>query len=272
MTPQQIQQLQQQLGIPQTGVMDAATTAAYNTAVGAAVSSNPTVQQYAGSNDANSILNAYETGDWSGVTSLTGQPFTNDQQQSAVRAATNSLAPAYNAQSANDLAATTLALQKNQQGFQNYETTQARQFAQDKNTADTNAASNGVLFAGSRVQANNDLRNSYNTADAYARQQAANTANEDTQNYAYTYGTPAAESLNSLYSLPGSSTYNANTAARSPGSVTQSSTLSAAYNPQTYNYQGTAPVAQTAAIQTRAAGLLANQANKLSLNGYSNSL
>jgi hypothetical protein len=272
MTPQQIQQLQAQLGVPATGVLDAATTAAYTKAVGSAVSSNPQVQQYAGSNNADSILNAYESGDWSGVTSLTGQPFTQAQQQSAVQASTNALAPGYNAQSANDLASTTLDLQKNQQGLADTETAASRQFAQDKNTADTNSAANGVLFSGSRVQANNDLRNSYNTADQIARRNAANTASSDTQTYAAAYGTPAAESLSSLYSLPGASTYNANTAARQPGSVTPSSTLTAAYNPSTYNYQGTAPVAQTTAVQTRAAGLLANQANKLSLNGYSNSL
>lgn len=272
MTPAQIQTLQTQLGVPVTGVLDAATTAAYNSAVSTAVAADPMVKQYAGGNDPGDILNAYQTGDWSGVTSLTGQPFTQQQQQAAVASATSALAPAYNANAANDTATTTLALQKNQQDLANTEQTAARQFAQDKNTADTNAASNGVLFAGSRVQANNDLRNSYNQADAYNRQQAANTANSDTQSYADTYGTPAAENLSSLYSLPGASTYNANVAARAPGSVTPSTTLSAAYNPSTYNYQGTAPVAQTAAIQTRAAGLLANQANKLSLNGYSNSL
>ena len=272
MTPQAIQQLQQQLGIPVTGVLDAATTAAYNSAITKSLSTNPTVQQYSAGNDPASILNAYQTGDWSGVRSLTGVPFTPDQQQAAVQSAKAALAPGYDAQVAKDTADTSATLQKNQEGLSDYEKSQGRQFGLDKQSLDTTEANNGVLFSGSRVQKNNDLRTTYATADTIARRNAAESAAGTTRGFQYAYGTPAAENLSSLYNLPGTNNYNANVAGRAPGSVTPSSTLSAVYDPSKYNFQGTAPAAQNAAIQTRAASLLANKANKLSLSGYSNSL
>lgn len=271
MTPDQIKQLQTTLGVPATGVLDAATTAAYSTAVTKALSTNPTVKQFAGGNDPISILNAYQTGDWSGVTSLSGVPFTPDQQKAAVASATNALTPGFTAQNEEGAATAADTLRKNQEGLSDFESSQAKQFATDKGTLDQNAANNGVLFAGSRVQKNNDLRTSYATADAEARRNASEAAATATRDYQYQYGTPAAESLSSLYQVPGATRYDANVAAGTPGSVTPSRTLSAAYNPEQYGFQGTQPVAQKTAIQTRAASLLANNANKLSLKGYTNS-
>lgn len=264
MSPQAIQQLQTQLGLPATGVFDAATSAAMQNAITKSISSNPDVATYSAGNDPAAILNAYTTGDWSGVTSLTGKPFTDEQQQAAVESARTALAPAYQAQQANDTAQVEDTLRNTQEGLTDSQAADKTQFGQDKNALDQNAADQGVLFSGARTQKLNDLRNTYTDREAIARRNAAESAASIARNYQYSYGNDAAKSLSGMYSLPGASGYNANVAG---GKVTPSSSLSTVYDPSKYNFQGTAPVAQQTAVQTRAASLLANKANKLSLSG-----
>lgn len=266
MTPDSIRSIQASLGLPQTGVFDSATSSAYSAAVQKSLSGNQNVQRYGAGNDPASILSAFQSGDWSGITSLTGQPFTPEQQQSAVAEATKTLDPAYKAATQYDTEGTQDTLQKNQDQLGDFETDQAKQFTKDKDTLDQSASDNGVLFSGARVQKNNDLRTTYETADMRARRNANEAANTAGRNYAYAYGdNNIPRSISDLYSLPGATSYNANVA---HGAETPSTTLSAAYTPGPVTYQGTKPVAQQTAIQTRAAGLLANRANKMSLSGY----
>lgn len=264
MTPQQIQQLQTSLGIPASGVWDAATSTAYNAAVSKAAGANPDVQQYGGANTADAIVNAFQTGDWSGVTSLTGKPFTDEQQQAAVAQANTALAPAYEAGQVKDTTDTTASLTKNAEDLAASERDRAIQFGQDKGALDQNAADSGVLFSGSRLQKQQQLSQKYGNASSDAARAAAESAGSTAGDYAYNYGSDAARKLSSLYTLPGASSYNAGV---SGGKVTAPRTLAAAYNPDAYAYQGTKPAAQSAAVQTRAAGLLANKANKLTLSG-----
>lgn len=237
---------------------------AMQAAIAKALASNPDVQAYAGANDPTAILDAYMTGDWSGVTSLTGKPFTDEQQAAAVAQAESALAPAYKAQEANDRAATEENLRQTQEGFQDQINSDRTQFGRDKNTLDQNAADQGVLFAGSRAQKENDLRTTYIDREALARRNAGANLGSTARGYQYAYGNDAAKNLSGLYSLPGQSTFNPKIAG---GIVTAGRSLSAAYDPSQFNFQGTAPVAQKSAIQTRAASLLANKANKLSLSG-----
>ncbi len=266
MTPQAIQNLQLQLGLPQTGVFDAATSAAYTNAVSKSLASNPDYATYGAGQDPASILNAYQTGDWSGVTTLTGKPFTDEQQQAAVAQSKAALDPAYQAQVSKDTADVTDNLNKTKEGLSDFENSAATNFTQDKNTLDKSAADNGILFSGARVQKQNDLRNSYQSADAIQRRNAGEAIASTGRNFQYQYGDDAAKNLSSLYAIPGGNNYNASVA---NGPVTRSSSLSSAYDPSKVNYQGTAPVAQQTNIQTRAATLLANKANKLSLSGLS---
>lgn len=260
-----IKQLQTSLGLPATGIFDPATSAAMTSAIGKAVSTNPTVQQYAGNNTSDAIVNAYQSGDWSGVTSLSGKPFTPEQQQAAVAQSSAALAPAYQAQEANDQATTEDSLRTEQEKLASGEKADATTFKTDKNTLDQNAADQGVLFSGSRVQKQNDLRTAYQDRSAAARSAAAENIGSTLRGYQYDYGNNAASKLSDMYRLPGATSYNAGVAG---GAVTPSKGLSSVYNPSAYNFQGTKPVAQTAAVQTRAAGLLANKANKLTLSGY----
>lgn len=232
--------------------------------IAAALAANTNVQRYSGNNSATAILNAYQTGDWSGVTDLTGKPFTDEMQAAAVAQAQSALAPAYKAQESQDTATVEDTLRNNQENLGDFQNDQGLQFGKDKDALDQSAADNGVLFSGARVQKQNDLRTKYQTADQRAVRDAGESAAATTRGYQYDYGNDAARSLSSYYNLPGTSQFNPGVA---HGAVSRGG-LAAAYDPNAYNFQGTKPVAQQAAVQTRAAGLLANRANKLSLSGY----
>lgn len=264
MTPQAIKTLQTQLGIPATGIFDSATSDAMSKAVASSLSKNANVATYASANDPNAILNAYMTGDWSGVVSLTGKPFTDQQQQAAVEQSKTALAPAYEAAKAYDTSNATDTITGEANALASTEAADAKQFGLDKNALDQNAADNGVLFSGSRVQKQNNLATSYAARDTAARLASADRVRGTLKDYQYGYGNGAVAPLVSAYTPPGAPTYNAGVAG---GKVTPSRTLSAVYDPTQFNFQGTKPVAQTTAIQTRAATLLANKANKLSLSG-----
>lgn len=259
-----VKAIQAQLGLPQTGLFDEATSTAYSKAITSSLTSNPDTAALLGSNDPAAILNAYTTGDWSGVTTLTGKPFTDEQQQAAVAQADAALAPAYKAQESYDTAGVEDALRGDQEGFQDSQAADRKQFGADKDALDQNSADNGVLFSGSRVQKLNDLRNTYADREAIARRNASENIGGTTRAYQYQYGDDAAKKLSNMYALPGASSFDAN---RAGGPVTPSKSLSSVYDPNAYSFQGTAPVAQKAQVQTRAASLLANKANKLSLSG-----
>lgn len=235
---------------------------AMNDAITKALQGNSDYQTYGGGQDASAILNAYQTGDWSGVVSLSGKPFTDDQQKAAVASADAALAPAYREQAANDRAAATQTLQQEQSGFKDFQRGDQKTFGTDKTTLDQNAADQGVLFSGSRAQKLSDLRTTYADRESAQRAATAGNISSTARGYQYQYGNDAANGLSALYALPGATNFNATT-----GRATPASSISSTYNPSAYNFQGRAPVAQSAAVQTRAAGLLANNANKLSLSG-----
>lgn len=258
-----IKQLQGQLGVPQTGVYDDATSSAMDGAVSKSITSNPDTAALAGTNDPDKILAAYQSGDWSGVVGLSGKPFTDEQQQAAVDEAKRVLGPAYDAQQNYDTAQTTDTLKNTQENLSDTLAGNRKNFVADKTAADQDAANNGVLFSGSRAQKLNDIRGSYSDADSKAVRDASESIGSTARNYQYNYGNDAASKLSNYYQLPGASSYNANVA----GGGARAGSLASVYNPATNNYQGTQPVAQNAAIQTRAAKQLANTANKLTLSG-----
>jgi len=232
----------------------------FQAAIKAALATNPDVIRYGGTNSPDAILNAYMSGDWSNVINLTGVPFTKEQQQAAVSSAERALNPAYKATEAFDRSVVEDTLQENQQGFQQFQKDEKEVFATDKDNLDQNAADNGVLFSGSRFQKLNDLRNTYQDREAVMRGQVSDVARTNARDYQYRYGDQAAKGLSDLYKLPGTSNFNANVAG---GQVKPGKTLSSVYNPNEFNFQGTVPTAQKAAVQTRAASLLGNKANKL---------
>ncbi len=265
MNPNAIKQLQKSLGIKATGVLDSGTVAAMNKAVASAASKNPTVAKYAGTNAVDSIVGAYMSGDYSNLTTLTGKPFTAKQQQAAVSDAERALAPAYRASESFDRSVVEDTLSAEAQDFGQFQGAEADAFKDTKEVLDQNAADQGVLFSGSRFQKLNDLRNTYADREAMRRGQGADRIRTAARGYQYEYGNDAADRMSGQYRLPGQSNFNANVAG---GRVTPNRSLSSVYNPSEFKFQGTKPVAQKAAVQTRAATSLANKANKLSALGY----
>lgn len=267
MTTAQINQLQTSLGIPVTGVLDATTTTAMNKAVASSLASNPEAAHLVAQNSPDAIINAYATGDWSTVNDITGKPFSVQQQQNAVAKATEALTPGFQAADAFNKANVESSLGATQDNYNNFLKSEARDFSTQKQTLDKNAADNGVLFAGSRIQKQNNLQNIF---DERLRQQQAQTGQNignTARQYQYQYGNDAAQGLSKYYNLPGQK-YNAGVAS----GTTTPSNLSSIYNTGNYNFQGTVPVSNQTAIQTRAAGLLANKANKLVPYGYKTQL
>ena len=269
MNPNAIRQLQLNLKISPTGVFDSATVAAMNKAVSKAAASNPDIARYAGTNGVDAILGAYMSGDYSNLISLTGKPFTRQQQEAAVKESERALAPAFKAQEALDRSVVDDTLRGEAEDFGQFQKAEADTFKDTKNELDQSAADQGVLFSGSRFQKLNDLRTTYADREAIRRGQGADRIRSAARGYQYDYGNDAADSLSSRYRLPGTSTFNANVAG---GQVTPGRSLSSVYNPSEFKFQGTKPVAQKAAVQTRAASLLTNRANKLTATGYNNKL
>lgn len=231
-----------------------------------ALARNPEIKKYSTS-AVDDIVGAYLTGDWSGVTDLTGVPFTPEQQQAAVAEAERVLAPAYKAAETYDRAVVEDTLRGNQQGFADFQKDEKKAFGEEKDALDQDAADRGVLFAGSRVQKLKDLRNTYEDREALMRRNVADSTRATARANQYDYGNEAAEGLSDLYTLPTESRFNPNVAG---GKVTSGRTISSVYSPGQYSFQGTQPVAQKARVQTRAATQLANRANKLTLGGYMN--
>lgn len=232
--------------------------------IAAALANNPDYKRYAGNNDPASILSAFETGNWSGVTDLTGKPFTEAQQRAAVTQAERALAPAYEAQETYDRAVVSDALENDVEDYGQFQRDEGIAFQGEKTALDQNAADSGVLFSGARIQKQNDLRTKYQNREADTRGRLADSLTTRGRDYQYQYGDKAAGKLSSYFDAPGAQTYNPGVAT---GGVAAAPGLSSLYNPNAYKFQGTKPVAQKAAVQTRAAGLLANKANKLSLSG-----
>ncbi len=259
----EVAKLQAQLGVPQTGVYDQATSSAMDKAVSTTLASDPSTKALLGNNNPDDILKAFQSGDWSGVTDLTGKPFSDEQQKAAVSEAEKVLGPAYDAQKTYDTAATENSLRNTQEGLTDTLSANKKNFIADKTAADQSAADNGVLFSGARAQKLQNLAGSYSDADAKAARDAAEAASTTARTYQYNYGNDEAAKLSNFYNAPGPNSYNPNVAS---GGV-KSGSLSTFYSPGQYNFQGTQAVAQKANVQTRAATQLANKANKLSLSG-----
>jgi LysM repeat protein len=204
------------------------------------------------------IENAFATGDWSGLTNSSGQPFSAADQAAAQAQATTDLAGGQQEAQAGDTASTANALAGDKLDYNKSLTDNAIQFQTDKTNQDQTAANQGVLFSGARAQKLSQLANSYQTNDAYNQAKYGQNIAGTADTYAQKYGTSAANNptLSQYYQL-GSQNYNPNVAT---GGVTTGG-LSTIYNAG--NYQGSQNALNQSQIQQRAAGFLANTANKL---------
>jgi hypothetical protein len=250
------------------GIYGPKTTAAMNKAVADSLKTtaqaNPATQALIKTNSADGLVNAYLTGDWTGITDATGTPFSPEQQQEALSKATADLAPYYEAQKQYETQSAQDVLRQKQLDYEKTMSDQATKFQEDKTAADQAAASQGVLFSGGRVQKLQNLGESYATEGAYQKASAANAIGNTARDYQYKYGNEAANNLSQYYKL-GGNVYNPSVAT---GGATPTG-LSSVYSPSQSTFQGTRTTEAKAEAQKRAAGLLWNRTNKL-VGGYKN--
>jgi len=258
MTPEAIKQLQTSLGLTPTGVMDTATHAAMTNAVTTSVSSNPGMQRYLETNSVENIVNGFFSNNLSSIVDITGQPFTKKQQRAAVAEAERVFNPGFKAQAAFDQSVVEDTLRGQQEDFGQFQQAEEQMFGDQKDQLDNSAADQGVLFSGSRLQKQNDLRNTFQDREAIQRGRTQDNIRTTARNNQFARGDKNARGLSDFYDLPGQSQFNAGVAG---GQVSQSG-LSSAYNPSEFNFQGTRNVANTAAVQQRAANTLTNTARK----------
>lgn len=218
-------------------------------------------------NSPEALAYAASSGDFSGLADSSGKPFTNADQADALAKANEALAPGFNADASNAEAGVETTLAQKKLDYEKQLATDKANFEADKNTLDTNAANNGVLFSGGRYQKEKKLQDTYTANGDYNRASLGNTIGGIARDYQYKYGNDAAQkpTLSQYYQL-GGNTYNANTAKNGVGS----SSLSSIYNPSNYNFQGTVVNTNKANANVRAANLLANKGNKLLSTGYQN--
>lgn len=224
-----------------------------------ALAKDPEIKQLTNVDPA-AITNAYLTGDWSAVTTPTGTPFSKKMQEEAFNQAEKALKPGFEAQQTYETAGVEDTLGAQQDQFGNFIQQEAKDFQESKRGLDQTAADKGILFSGSRFQKENDLRNTYEQRQKEAADQTARSISNTARDFQYKYGNQNANKLSSLYNLPQTNIYNANVA---QGGVRPSMNMTQAYNPSQYKFQGTTLNNQKANTQVRAAGLLANRANKL---------
>lgn len=231
-----------------------------------AVAANPAIATLAkGGSTLEEIINGLSTGNISGLVDWEGKPFSVEDQQAALAQGMEDNRLYYEAMQAKDKADAESALAKKQADYQDYLIQSGQQFQADKTTSDQNAADQGVLFSGSRVQKEKNLTRAYAQDQATNQRNAAASIGDTARNFQYKYGNTAATGLNQYYNLD-SNTYDAS---KAQGGVA-SAGLSSIYNPSSYNFQGTANTERQANANTRAAGYLWNKGNKLLATGSNN--
>lgn len=272
MTKQQIMDLQIQLnqqgaGLKVDGILGPKTTEAMNKAISTSVGANPALAHLTAQNSPDAILNAYNSGDWSGVVDITGKPFSDEDQKLAVEKANAALSPGFEEQQRYDESVFGRKLEDEKRGYDDYLKTSERNFQADKENLDQNAADRGVLFSGGRFQKEQNLKTMYEQDEKEKAASVGSNIGSVANDFRYKYGdsSVAKPTLSQYYQL-GSNSYNPNVAR---GGVTPGG-LSSVYSPGGQKYQGTQINANKAATQVRAASLLANKANKIVPYGYQN--
>ena len=231
-----------------------------------AVAENPVISELVkGGSSIDEIISALSSGDWSNIVDWQGQPFSAEQQQEALSKGMEDNRLFYEAQQAKETATAEATMAQQQANYQDYLINSGQQFEADKSKSDQQAANQGVLFSGGRVQKEKNLERAYSQDQATAQRNIASNIGTTARDYQYKYGTDAAQGLNKYYNL-GGNTFNPNVARNG---VRQSG-LSSIYNPSDYNFQGTRNTERSANANTRAAGYLWNKGNKLLSTSYAN--
>ena len=239
-----------------------------HTAHDEALINHPEVQNMAnGGSTAEEIINALETGNWSNISDINGQPFSAEQQNAAYEQAQNDNEKYYKQLQEKDTADAEASLAKDQADYQDYLINAGQAFEADKSRYDQQSANQGVLFSGSRVQKEKNLERAYEQDQAVKQRNMASNIGNTARDFQYNYGNEAAGGLSQYYNIGGNS-FNANKARNNVGS----SGISSVYNSNQYKFDGRMNTERSANSNTRAANYLKNRGNKLLSSGYTNQL
>jgi hypothetical protein len=217
--------------------------------------------------DLQSLLYSANTGDLSNLTDFSGQPFTKEVKDEALKNAKQANDEFYDQQKEKETADTEAALKSEQSNYQNYLANAGNQFQTDKTNLDQNAATQGVLFSGGRAQKEQKLQQQYDLDQAQKSSSVQADIGQTARDYQYKYGANDANKLSDLYKTD-TNTYNPKIA---QGGVSKNP-LSTAYNVGDYSFGGTRNAEQATSAAQRAAGILANRGNKLLSTSYKNPL
>lgn len=216
-------------------------------------------------NSPDALSYAASTGDFSGLLNDQGKPFSQAEQDNALKQAEGMDAQYWNEQQQKDTADTEASLQASQLASEKYLADQATQFQTDKTNLDQNAADQGVLFSGGRVQKEKSLGDLYNRNQAYNTATTGLDIGNTARNFQSAYGDKAAQGLSKYYNL-GGNTYNPNVAT---GGV-KTGGLSQIYNPNNISLSGTEQRKRILSNYDTATGILKNKGNKLVASGLNN--
>lgn len=191
-----------------------------------------------------------------------GQPFSVDDQQSALKKANEDNRLYYEALQTKETADAESKMAQDKADYQDFLISSGQNFEANKAKSDQSAANRGVLFSGSRVQKEKNLARGYEQEQNYQKNKIGSSIASEAGDFQYKYGNEAAKGLNKYYNL-GGNTFNPNVARGGVGS----SGLSNVYKTGDYNFQGTRNTERSATADTRAASYLWNKGNKLLSSG-----
>lgn len=194
-----------------------------------------------------------------------GMPFSEADRQAAFDESMKALNPYYEAEQTKATADIESELGTKTRGYEDFLRTTGQDFQKDKTALDQNAADQGILFSGSRVQKEKNLARDYEAKQAKEQADTAADMGNTIRDYEYQYGAKPTTGLSKYFNL-GTQTYNPKV---SSGGIKRGS-LGEIYTPGIAGYQGTKKVEQKTEAEKRAAGLLWNKANKILPASYQN--
>jgi len=233
----------------------------------AGVVNNPiNAERIAKGNSSEALQYAATSGDLSQLVNEYGQPFSLQEQQDALAQGMEDNKLFYENKQAKEKADTESALAQKQADYQKNLADSKISFESDKASLDQNAANQGVLFSGSRVQKEQNLQKSYEQDQASKLASYGRDVGNIARDYQYAYGDNAAGGLSQFYNAS-SNTYNPNVATGGVGI----GGISSVYNPSSNNFgAGTVMGERSSLAKEYAAKKLANKGNKLLSTSYNN--
>lgn len=238
-----------------------------------AIMSNPSVQQaLAGDSLAANIMSRLQnSGDSRAdvmnnvVTTFTGQPISEEEMSQLFQEEYDKLGGYFEAMQDMEKSALESQLGLGKREYERYLENAQSQFGQDKDTADTRAAQQGILFSTGREEGLRNLENTYKSNEEAMRDRLSTNMSDSLRDYQYNWGGKGMNRLADQYQL-GTQNYDAFT----PRGVVSSGGIKSIYNPKKYDFEGTKRNERKSIADMYAQRRAANRSNSMGMYGYNN--